>query len=92
MVSSLGTYAEGKIIWKVDTQMSIGMAVDFTIQASIKSLGEKTFEEAVYEINYRDIAWSGVTFIMSNTNMKMLLGCIRSGLKAAGRIKGISNR
>jgi|WetSurMetagenome_2_1015567.scaffolds.fasta_scaffold05547_12 hypothetical protein len=85
MVASLGTYAEGKVIWKVATQMSIGMAVDFTIQASIKSLGNKTFEQAVYEISYRDIAWSGVTSVISNTNMKMLLGCIRSGLKAAGQ-------
>jgi hypothetical protein len=85
MIGSLGTYAEGKVLYEVATKMSIGMAMDFTIQAAIGSIGEKTFEQAVHDVNYRNAIWSGITSIMTNSKLKLTHSCVRAGINAAGK-------
>lgn len=61
------------------------MAMDFTIQAAIGSIGEKTFEQAVHDVNYRNAIWSGITSIMTNSKLKLTHSCVRAGINAAGK-------
>jgi TANFOR domain-containing protein len=80
-VVTFGSYAAGKAITKVSIKSAEGMIVDFGIQAFINLLDGSSIQDAVNQVDYSNVFWSGASVNIDNSRVSMALGCVRAAYK-----------
>lgn len=76
-ITTGGSYAFGKTALQVGTKVTVGMVVDVVLQAGIQSLAAESFEDAIKNIDYGQVAYSGVEALIPGWQTQALLSCIR---------------
>jgi hypothetical protein len=79
-VATLGSYTAGKTAIKVATKSAKGALIDFGIQAFINTLDGTTWEDAVEEVDYGNVAWSAAAIHLNNVKMNTIFSCIRGSI------------
>ena len=87
-IATWGSYAVGKEIAKEGVKVTTSLAVEWALQAAILSLDPNvTYTEAIAEVDFQNVIWSGATAIISDQRHKAGLKCLRGFIKA-----GVENR
>ncbi len=77
-VVTLGSYTTGKVITKVCAKTAEGMLIDFGIQAFLNTLDGTTIQNAVNQVDYKNVFWAGASANIDNTKMSLVLSCLRN--------------
>ncbi len=81
-VATLGKYAVGKTAYMIGRKSLQGAIIDFGIQTFFNTLDGTTWENAIKEVDFSNVAWAGASIHISQTKATNVLNCIRQGLKA----------
>ena len=82
-VATMGTYAAGKTAVVIASKSVQGAIIDFGIQAFFLMLDGKTWNEAVADVDYANVAWAAASIHISQSKMTYALNCIRNGYRGA---------
>jgi hypothetical protein len=82
-VATMGTYAAGKTAVIIARRSAQGAIIDFGIQALFLTLDGTTWEEALNQVDYSNVAWAAASIHISQTKMTYALNCIRQAYRGA---------
>ena len=87
-VATLGSYTAGKTAVKIATKSVKGALIDFGIQAFIHTLDGTSWEDAVEEVDYGNVAWATATTHINQTKANYVLNCIRQATQGTLEFEG----
>jgi len=76
-IATLGSYAVGKKIIVYGGKFATGAIVDMTIQVVLEALKGESFEEALNNVDYGKVFYSGAESLVPGWQAQIRIGCLR---------------
>ncbi|WP_197092842.1 hypothetical protein, partial [Labilibaculum euxinus] len=82
-VGTFGSYAAGKKVLLLASKSAQGALIDFGIQTLFLTLDGTSWEDAVNQVDYANVAWAATSIHISQSKMTYTLNCIRQAGRGA---------
>jgi hypothetical protein len=85
---------EGAMVTKISIQMGVKVLtaafINWQVQILINIMGGMSYEEAVKNVNYTEVAWEGLTSLMKNENLFIGLECLFASVNVIKKEGGLN--